>query len=61
VNHSLLDLRTNDISQMIKEILEKMAVNVSFYNRKYFDMHSKLLQHLIKRQEILATTTIDIH
>jgi hypothetical protein len=45
VNHSLLD--TNDINKMIKKILNKMAVKVSFYNSRYFDMHCKLLQHLI--------------
>jgi hypothetical protein len=27
---------------MIKEILDKMAVNVSFYNSRYFDMHYKI-------------------
>jgi hypothetical protein len=59
VDHSLLD--TNDINKMIKKILNKMAVKVSFYNSRYFDMHCKLLQHLINWKEILVTTTIDKH
>jgi tetrahydromethanopterin S-methyltransferase subunit G len=36
VDHSLLD--TNDINKMIKKILNKMAVKVSFYNSRYFDI-----------------------
>jgi hypothetical protein len=39
VNSSLFDTKTNDISKMIKEILNKMAVKVSFYNSRYFDIH----------------------
>jgi hypothetical protein len=45
VNHSLFDTKTNDINKMIKKILNKMAVKVSFYNSRYFDMDCKLLQH----------------
>jgi hypothetical protein len=39
---------------MVKKILNKMAVKVSFYNSRYFDMHCKLLQHLINWKEILV-------
>ena len=59
MNHSLFDTKTNDISKMIKKILNKMAIQVSFYNSRYFDMHCKLLQHKIDWQEIIVTTTID--
>ena len=46
VNHSVLD--TNDINKMIKKILNKMAVKVSFYNSRYFDMHCKITSTLDK-------------
>ena len=59
MNHSLFDTKTNDISKMIKKNLDKMAIKVSFYNSRYFDMHCKLLQHKINWQEIIVTTTID--
>jgi hypothetical protein len=40
VNHSLFDTKTNNISRMMKKILNKMGAKVSFYNSRYFDMHS---------------------
>ena len=59
VNNSLFDTKTIDTSKKIKEILDRMAVNVSFYNSRYFDMYCKLLQHQINWQDILVTATID--
>jgi hypothetical protein len=35
--------------------------NTNRINSRYFDMHCKLLQHLINWKEILVTTTIDKH
>ena len=39
-SNSLFDTETND-SKMIKEILIIIAVNVRFYNSRYFNMHCK--------------------
>jgi hypothetical protein len=58
VDHPLLDTKTIATSKKIKEILNKKAVNVSFYNS---NIRYKLLQHKINWQEILVTTTIDKH
>jgi hypothetical protein len=48
VSPSLFDTKTIDTSKKIQEILDKMAVNVSFYNSRYFNMHCKLLQTIDK-------------
>jgi len=57
-SNSLFDTETNDISKMIVEILNIIAVNVRFYNSRYFDMHCKLFQHKISWQEIIVTTKL---
>ena len=41
-NHSLFDTKTNDINKMIKKILNNLAVKVSFYNSRYFNMYCKI-------------------
>jgi hypothetical protein len=41
-SNSLFDTETNDINKMIEEILNIIAVNVRFYNSRYFDIHCKI-------------------
>ena len=55
----MFDTETNDISKMIKEILNIIAVNVRFYTTvDILTCIVKLLQHKINWQEIKVTTKL---
>ena len=59
VSNSLFDTETIDISKMIKEILNIIAVNVRFFTTvDILTCIVKLFQHKINWQEILVTTKL---